>query len=92
MTGECAEAYNLLFKDDVGGLAITLANFKYGTALFVYRTDDQFYDYLCQPTCKQGNISVEGEFRDPLPENVNVIIYAQFNGMIEIDQYRTVTA
>ena len=91
-TGECTEAYNLLFKDNTVGSGITLADFKHGTALYIYRTDDQFYDFNCQPTSKQGNISIEGDFHDPLPENVNVIIYAQFNGLIEIDQYRTVTA
>ena len=62
-----------------------------GYALYVYRLDDQAYDYACIPQTQTGNLAIEAQFAKALPENVNIVIYASFSGTIEIDQFRAVS-
>lgn len=89
--GECTEAYRTLVKNNEDDIGISLTDFADGYALYVYKLDDQAYDYACVPQTQTGNLAVEAIFAKPLPENVNIIIYASFSGIIEIDQYRTVS-
>jgi hypothetical protein len=88
---ECTEAFRNLFKCEKQKLNITLKDFMNGYALYVYRLDDQIYDYACLPSRESGNLSLETVFDEPLKENINVIVYAQFPGVLEIDQFRNVT-
>jgi hypothetical protein len=89
--GEVTTAYRTLMKDASDEIGVTLKDFLNGYALYVYRLDDQAYDFACTPQTQPGNLAIEAVFNNPLPENVNIIIYASFSGMIKIDQYRSVT-
>ena len=40
---------------------------------------------------RQGNVRIEARFKKPLPEPVTCILYAEFSGRVEIDNYRNVT-
>jgi len=40
---------------------------------------------------KRGTISLEVKFANPLTGNINMIVFAQFDSVIQIDQYRNVT-
>jgi hypothetical protein len=90
-TGEVSEAYKTLYKSDAENHGISLQDFQNGYALYVYRLDDQAYDYACLPQTQAGNLSIEGQFDSALPENVSVIVYAKFSGIVEVDQYRGVS-
>ena len=89
--GECTEAFRTLIHNTGEGIDISIDNFLKGYALYVYRLDDQVYDYECLAPNEQGNLSLEGLFDKPLSESVNAVVYAQFPGIIEIDQYRSIT-
>ena len=89
--GECTEAFRTLIKNTGEGVGIDINDFLKGYALYVYKLDDQVYDYECLAPNEQGNLSVEALFDTPLSENVNALVYAQFPGILEIDQYRSVT-
>ena len=39
---------------------------------------------------KQGNLRLEIQFAQPLPNTINVITYAEFENIIEIDKSRNV--
>jgi hypothetical protein len=39
---------------------------------------------------RQGNVPIEALFKNPLPETVTCILYAEFPGLIEIDCSRNV--
>ena len=45
---------------------------------------------LQDPLTKQGNLRVEIHFGQALPNTVNLIIYAEFQNVIEIDASRNV--
>ena len=40
---------------------------------------------------KRGIVRLEVKFSSPLPSNCNMIVFAQFDSIIQIDQYRNVT-
>src|SRR5215469_424527 len=40
---------------------------------------------------RQGNVRIEARFKNPLPETVTCILYAEFPGDVEIDNSRNVT-
>lgn len=89
-TGECIEAYRNLYSHDKDQRFITFNDFTKGNAFFVYRLDDQLYNNECASYKRHGNISIELNFNQPLMDNVNVVVYAQFDALIEIDQYRNI--
>ena len=39
---------------------------------------------------KQGNLRLEVNFRQPLAQTINVLVYAEFENIIEIDKSRNV--
>ena len=40
---------------------------------------------------RQGKLRIEAGFKKPLPKPVTCILYAEFPGQVEIDNYRSVT-
>jgi hypothetical protein len=90
-TGECTEAYRTLLKNGVDGHGLQIEDFLGGHALYCYNLDDEAYDYNCLPQTQPGNLTIEAIFAKALPENVNIIIYASFSGMLQIDQFRAVS-
>lgn len=95
--GMCVEAYTKLVKrmKRVNGAMpqqeLTLSEFLNGYALYVYELNDTFYDLECLSHLQVGSLSVEAIFDKPLPENVNIVMFAQFDGLVEIDEFRAVT-
>ena len=49
-----------------------------------HRSDDHF------ELIKQGNLPAELHFKEPLANTVNLIVYAEFQNVIEIDGNRNV--
>jgi len=46
-------------------------------------------DHTSSP--RQGNVRIEVRFKNPLPEPVTCILYAEFPGRVEINNSRNVT-
>lgn len=84
--GEYLQAYKTLI-DESYKCGVTHREFAAGYALYVYNLSDT----KCTPKPKDGNLSIEGSFDTPLTESVNIIIYAKFPGLIQVDQYRSVS-
>jgi hypothetical protein len=91
--GACVEAYTKLFnrkKGEQDTQELLMTDFLNGYALYVYELDAKFYHPGCSMQTRAGSLGIEAIFDKPLPENVNIVIYAQFDGLLEIDQFRAV--
>ena len=67
---------------------ISQNDFKGGSALFCFdlsvdRKSDENFELV-----KNGNIRLEVTFSEPLTESVNVIVYSEYQNLIEIDKHR----
>lgn len=90
-----AAAYVNLFEgvgtwgSDVGN-DIDRSDFKDGRALFVFALSPSFpeQDYL--NLTRQGNLRIQLQFSKALKQNINVVVYGQFSGVLEVDQTRRV--
>lgn len=67
------------------GNDIAFDDFDAGYAFFVF-------DLLPgdQPALSKANVKIEGTFKEALPENITVIVYAKFPAMMEITEARSV--
>ena len=77
-----------LFYDE--GLAIERAEYPFGYALYAFDlspdlTDDEKFELL-----RTGSVRLQLKFGVRLPHAITIIIYAEFQNMIEIDQNRNV--
>jgi hypothetical protein len=54
-------------------------------------TPDREADEDHMSLSRRGNVTLEARFKEPLPEAVTCILYAEFPGYIEIDNSRNVT-
>jgi hypothetical protein len=71
---------------------ITLENFTKGFYILGFDlTPDREADEEHISLPRQGNVRIEARFKNPLPEPVTCILYAEFPGHIEIDSSRNVT-
>ncbi len=69
-----------------------ITRFDYGSGYTLYA-----FDLTPDLTCgghfnlkKQGNLRLEVNFRQPLAQTINVIVYAEFENIIEIDKSRNI--
>ncbi|XP_039537536.1 uncharacterized protein F54H12.2-like [Pimephales promelas] len=71
-------------------LAINIDDFIDGYTLFAFNLtpDEDCGQHIS--LIKSGNIRVEARFREPLPNTVNLIIYAVFDSLIEVSNRRQV--
>ena len=80
LDGGCYDHGNMISRDD----------FPQGYTLISFDTSPD----LCQKTyldpITEGDIQLELQFGEPLDETVNVIIYAEFSQLIEINENREV--
>ncbi|XP_037906181.1 uncharacterized protein F54H12.2-like [Hermetia illucens] len=53
-------------------------------------TPDNSYNTTCGSLLNQGTIRIEGRFRDSLKKSVTCIVYAEYDGSIEVDKARNV--
>ena len=67
------------------GNDISYNDFFGGSALFVF-------DLLPgdQPALTKANVKIEGIFKEPLTENITVLVYGKFPAMVEITEARSV--
>lgn len=90
------EAYKTLFtvsgKDEGDyGNEINRHQYKNGYTLFSFLVDPTAStDLLYWPIPKRGHTRLDIKFSKPLPESVNVILYATFPGVFEIDANRNI--
>ena len=89
------EAFQSLFTGmeldgkDVG-LGCSRSDYSKGYALVVFDLSSEVTDAVVQTVQKQGNLQLEVRFASPLPEAINVILYASFPGEIKINQSRSI--
>ena len=77
-----------LFHDE--GLFINRTEFANGYALYAFDlspdlTDDQKFDQL-----RTGSVRLQLRFANSLPVPVTLIVYAEYQNMIEIDKNRNI--
>ena len=79
---------NKMFEDQ--GNEITRSDYAQGYTLYAF---DLTPDLTCGGHFnlqKQGNLRLEMNFRQPLASTINVLVYAEFENIIEIDRSRNV--
>ena len=76
------------FKDD--GNNVSRDEYKAGFTLFAYDLTPDMEESGHVQLIKQGIVSLGLKFRDALAAAVNVIVYAEFENLIEIDKHRQV--
>ena len=88
------QAYLSLFGEEYlsnDSIRITLKEYPFGYCLYKFKVSeigDTNSDYITLP--RRGHTSLHLTFKKPLEEDVNVIIYARFPRIIEIDESRNV--
>lgn len=91
----CVRAYHTLFSgmDKMymnEGNDISLGDYPAGYTLYAF---DLTPDLACGghfSLVKHGNLRLDMHFASPLEETINVIVYAEFNNILEIDQARNI--
>ena len=83
------EAYNMLFDTTAEPTvpAITRDEFNKGYTLFRFRVTPEQVEAL--PNAR-GNVKLSGTFKDPLAQNITVIIIGKFHHMLSIDNTRRI--
>lgn len=95
-TNQYIRAYHSLFEgsninhSDIGN-NISRADYPNGYALLAV----DFTPDLCSSAAhvslpKTGSLRIDVRFANPLDESITAIVFAEFDGLIEIDQYRNV--
>ena len=72
------------------GNQITYDEYANGFTLFAYDLTPDLDDGGHFHLVKQGNLRFELHFKTALPETINVIVYAEFDNVVEIDKARNV--
>ena len=72
------------------GNNINRDNYPNGYCLYLFNIDPAKQVENLLPISKQGNIKVEARFAQPLPTTVDLLIYAIFPEVIEVDYTRNV--
>ena len=90
-------AYQTLFSgtgrlDEDNGLIISREDYPLGYAMYIFDLESKTggVDAGNFPLIKKGNLKLEATFDVALPQTVNVILYANFGGIIELDRSRQV--
>ena len=93
--GLCTRSYASLFTGTgfMGhdrGNQISCEEYSRGFTLFAFDLTADLDDGGHFQLVKQGNLRLELHFKTPLPETINVIVYAEFDNVIEVDKARNV--
>ena len=98
-TSNCVDGYLSLYgrerlmEEKNSGLFISRKDYVNGYTMFVYDLEPDIKneeDGNVWPTFKRGNLRVELNFDQKLPETVSVIMFATFPHMLKIDHARAV--
>ncbi|KAI0242984.1 hypothetical protein LSAT2_009527 [Lamellibrachia satsuma] len=77
-----------IWQDEGNGL--TRSDYRHGYTFFGFDLTPDQCDGPCFHLVQKGNLRIELHFRDALPTTVNVIAYAEFESVLEIDKSRNV--
>jgi hypothetical protein len=89
------QAYHSLF-DGIGkygideGLDITREEYKDGFALFAFDLTPDKANREHLNLQRDGTLRVEGRFKTALPNTINVLVYAEFENIVQIDRHHNV--
>lgn len=90
-TGNTVRAYNNLFRvEEDRGIDITREEFHSGYTLFCFSLLPDQSDCGHLHLVKHSNLRVELKFAKALPKTISVIIYGEFQNLIEITKSRSV--
>lgn len=84
------ESSGIYFED--AGNAITKEDYASGYSLIGYDLTDDLSSseaHMCIP--KQGSLRIDLQFAKPLTESIAVIVYGEFDSLIELDKNRNVS-
>ena len=76
------------FRDE--GNCIQRNDFSKGYALYAFDLTPDLSEETHFNLLKEGNVRVDAKFSVPLPGTINVVVYAEFENIIEIDRSRNV--
>ena len=90
------EGYRSLFEtagriDMDNGLDITRADYKAGFCIFGFNTSPSLCHGEPQKQKRNGTLRADIEFRAPLRNSINVIMYMEFENSIFVDKTRHIT-
>lgn len=90
-TGNIVRAYNNLFRSgEDRGIDLTREEFKRGYALFCFSLLPDQSECGHLHLLRQGNLRVELKFSKALQKTISVIVYGEFQNLIEITKARSV--
>jgi hypothetical protein len=72
------------------GNGITPKEYAAGHTLYVYNLDPEFKRGKYLNLVKRANVRLELRFAKPLPETVNVVVYAEHPSLFEVDRARNI--
>ena len=78
----------MLYQDESQG--IDREEYAKGYTLFAFDLTPDLNDGNYFNLVKQGNLRLELHFAKPLPDTINVITYAEFDNIVEVDRSRNV--
>ena len=77
-------------RDDARTLVINRDNYDEGYAIYVIQITPSEPDCAAYDLVQKGNIRLEMKFAAPLPRTVTTLVYADYDGQLEIDNDRNV--
>ena len=77
-----------IWQDEGNGL--TRSDFRHGYTFFGFDLTPDQCDGPCFHLVQKGNLRIELHFSNALPTTVNVIAYAEFESVLDIDKSRNV--
>jgi hypothetical protein len=82
------EAFGIQFSDHT--VAISRSDYPHGFTIFVFNLnpDPQLHESVTP--FRNGSIRVEIKFAQPAAQTLNLLIYSEFDSIIEIDKYHNV--
>lgn len=75
---------------DNRGHGITRGNYKGGYALYAFDLTPDMAEGGHVDPIKHGTVRMDIHFKDPLPETANVIVYSEYDNLIQIDRARNI--
>jgi hypothetical protein len=76
--------------NDNKGHGIRRNNYKDGYALYAFDLTPDMTEGSHVDPIKHGSIRMDIHFKHPLPQTVNVIVYSEYDNLIQIDRARNV--
>ena len=75
---------------DNRGQGINRDNYKEGYALYAFDLTPDMAEGSHVDPIKHGTVRMDIHFKEQLPETVNVIVYSEYDNLIQIDRARNI--